>query len=104
MNWSDKAYARFLLFVGGLGGFLYGIDVGAIAVAQPYLKNLDVYSSSQLGFIVSGVLAGGIIASLLAGVLCNRFGRKMPEPYGKGRQYAFFETKKIPVDFLQNEE
>ena len=76
MNWSDKAYARFLLFVGGLGGFLYGIDVGTIAVAQPYLKDLDVYSSSQLGFIVSGVLAGGIIASLLAGVLCNRFGRK----------------------------
>ncbi len=36
--------------------------------------------------------------------LSNRFGRKMPEPYGKGRQYVFFEMKKIPVDFLQNEE
>ena len=48
MNWSDKAYARFLLFVGGLGGFLYGIDVGTIAVAQPYLKDLDVYVDNVL--------------------------------------------------------
>ncbi len=29
---------RFLLFIAGLGGLLYGIDVGIIAGALPYLE------------------------------------------------------------------
>jgi MFS transporter, SP family, solute carrier family 2 (myo-inositol transporter), member 13 len=35
---NDKAgYNRFLLLVAGLGGLLYGVDVGIIAGALPYL-------------------------------------------------------------------
>ena len=30
-----KRYARFLLAMAGLGGLLYGIDVGVIAAALP---------------------------------------------------------------------
>lgn len=29
---------RYLLFIGGLGGLLYGIDIGIIAGALPYLE------------------------------------------------------------------
>lgn len=32
-------YNRFLLLVAGLGGLLYGIDVGIISGALPYLQD-----------------------------------------------------------------
>jgi len=36
---NEKAgYNRFLLLVAGLGGLLYGVDVGIIAGALPYLE------------------------------------------------------------------
>ena len=37
-GFSLAAYNRFLLLVAGLGGLLYGIDVGIIAGALPYLE------------------------------------------------------------------
>ena len=36
---SQTRYNRFLLLVAGLGGLLYGIDVGIIAGALPYLES-----------------------------------------------------------------
>lgn len=76
MNWSEKAYVRFLLMVGGLGGLLYGIDCGVIAVSMPYIKALHIYTDAEVSRIVGGVLFGGILASATAGILCNRFGRR----------------------------
>jgi SP family myo-inositol transporter-like MFS transporter 13 len=35
---SKRGYNLFLLLVAGLGGLLYGIDVGIIGGALPYLK------------------------------------------------------------------
>ena len=35
---SKAGYNRFLLLVAGLGGLLYGVDVGIIAGALPYLE------------------------------------------------------------------
>ena len=44
---DNKAfYNRFLLIVAGLGGLLYGVDVGIIAGALPYL---EATSGSHLG-------------------------------------------------------
>ena len=67
---------RFLLFVGGLGGLLYGIDFGVIAVSMPYIKALKIYTDAEVSWIVGAVMFGGILASATAGVLCDRFGRK----------------------------
>ena len=67
---------RFLLFVGGLGGLLYGIDFGVIAVSMPYIKALKIYTDAQVSWIVGAVMFGGILASATAGVLCDRLGRK----------------------------
>lgn len=39
---DEKAgYSRFLLLVAGLGGLLYGVDVGIIAGALPYLESAE---------------------------------------------------------------
>lgn len=67
---------RFLLAMAGLGGLLYGIDFGTIAAAMPYIRALGLFSDAQLSVVVGAVLFGGIVSSLTAGVLAERFGRK----------------------------
>lgn len=73
---SIKRYARYLLIMAGLGGLIYGVDVGVIAAALPYIRNTSSYSPVQLGFIVGAVLWGSVISSLFAGTLAEWFGRK----------------------------
>jgi SP family myo-inositol transporter-like MFS transporter 13 len=74
---ADKSgYNRFLLLVAGLGGLLYGVDVGIIAGALPYLQATSGLSAGQLSFIVAAVLLGSVISTLFAGVLADGMGRK----------------------------
>ena len=67
---------RLILALAGLGGFLYGVDFGVIAAAEPYMKAMGHYSDGEISHIVGAVLLGGILASLTAGVLADAFGRK----------------------------
>src|SRR6202041_3034131 len=74
---NDKAgYNRLLLLVAGLGGLLYGVDVGIIAGALPYLETTSGLNAGQLSFIVAAVLLGSVISTLFAGMLADFFGRK----------------------------
>jgi MFS family permease len=69
-------YGRFLLFVSGLGGLLYGVDIGIIAAALLYLDKTINLSVQQTGYIVAAVLGGGMCSSLVGGVLADWLGRK----------------------------
>lgn len=69
-------YNRLLLFVAGLGGLLYGIDVGIISGALPYLTDTSGFSPSQLSFVVAAVMMGGVISTLFAGLIADWIGRK----------------------------
>jgi MFS family permease len=69
-------YNRFLLLVAGLGGLLYGVDVGIISGALPYLEATSGLTQGQLSFIVAAVLLGSVISTLFAGVLADWMGRK----------------------------
>ena len=60
----------------GLGGLLYGIDFGTIAAAMPYMRELRLFPDAELSWVVGAVLFGGIVSSLSAGMLCERFGRR----------------------------
>lgn len=73
---SVKKYNRFLLIVAGLGGLLYGIDVGIIAGALPFLEATSKYTAQQIGTVVAAVLLGSVLSSLFAGALADLFGRK----------------------------
>ena len=74
---NDKtAYNRFLLLVAGLGGLLYGIDVGIIAGALPYLEATSGLNAGQLSIVVAAVLLGSVISTLFAGLLADWIGRK----------------------------
>src|SRR5579864_968603 len=69
-------YNRFLLIVAGLGGLLYGVDVGIIAGALPYLEATSGLNRSELSFVVAAVLLGSVISTLFAGLLADWMGRK----------------------------
>jgi len=69
-------YNRFLLIVAGLGGLLYGVDVGIIAGALPYLEATSGFSAQQLSIVVAAVLLGSVISTLFAGLLADWMGRR----------------------------
>lgn len=73
---SVKRYAWYLMFMAGLGGLLYGIDVGVIAAALPYIEKTSTYTLGQLSGVVMAVLLGSVISSLFAGMLSEWLGRK----------------------------
>lgn len=77
MAHDEKAgYNRFLLLVAGLGGLLYGVDVGIIAGALPYLEATSGLNAGQLSIVVAAVLLGSVISTLFAGTLADWMGRK----------------------------
>jgi SP family myo-inositol transporter-like MFS transporter 13 len=71
-----QRYNRILLLVAGLGGLLYGIDVGIIGGALPYLEATSKLNSSELSIIVAAVLLGSVFSTLFAGLLADWMGRK----------------------------
>jgi MFS family permease len=76
-NSSEKhGYNLFLLLVAGLGGLLYGIDVGIIGGALPYLEATSHLTAAQLSVIVAAVLLGSVISTLFAGILADWMGRR----------------------------
>jgi MFS family permease len=70
-------YNRFLLVVAGLGGLLYGVDVGIIAGALPYLEATSGLNRGELSIVVAAVLLGSVFSTLFAGLLADWMGRKL---------------------------
>ena len=73
---TKQGYNRFLLLVAGLGGLLYGVDVGIIGGALPYLEATSHLNAGQLSVIVAAVLLGSVFSTLFAGLLADWMGRK----------------------------
>ncbi len=71
-----RRYSTFLLLVAGLGGLLYGIDVGIIGGAYPYLAATSGLTASALSVIEAAVLLGSVLSTLFAGLLADWMGRK----------------------------
>jgi MFS transporter, SP family, solute carrier family 2 (myo-inositol transporter), member 13 len=73
---SLRRYNAFLLLVSGLGGLLYGIDVGIIGGAYPYLEATSGFTPAQLSYVVAAVLLGSACSTLFAGLLADWLGRR----------------------------
>ncbi|WP_109489056.1 MFS transporter [Occallatibacter savannae] len=73
---TRRRYNLILQVVAGLGGLLYGIDVGIIGGALPYLEATSKLDPSQLSIIVAAVLLGSVLSTLFAGLLADWMGRK----------------------------
>jgi MFS transporter, SP family, solute carrier family 2 (myo-inositol transporter), member 13 len=73
---GHKGYGQLMLLVAGLGGLLYGIDVGIIGGALPYLEATSHLNRGQISIIVASVLLGSVFSTLFAGLLADWLGRK----------------------------
>jgi SP family myo-inositol transporter-like MFS transporter 13 len=73
---SPRLYTLLLLFISGMGGLLYGYDIGIIGAALLYLGKTIHLTLAQESLIVAAVLGGGTISSLVAGALADVLGRK----------------------------
>jgi len=71
-----KLQNTILLLVAGLGGLLYGVDVGIIGGALPYLEATSGLSAGQLSIIVAAVLLGSVFSTLFSGLLADWIGRR----------------------------
>ena len=72
---AHRSYDRYLFSMCGLAGLLYGIDMGLIAAALPYIKETCSFSPAQLSSIVAAVLLGGIPGKALSAFVAERWGR-----------------------------
>ena len=74
---DTSGYNRFLLLVSGLGGLLYGIDIGIIDPALGYLGRTMSMTEENKSVIVAAVLGGSMFASVIAGFFADLLGRKI---------------------------
>lgn len=74
---GNVAYNRLLLLVAGIGGLLYGIDIGIIDPALGYLGKTISMTEENKSVIVAAVLGGSMFASLIAGFFADLLGRKL---------------------------
>jgi MFS family permease len=74
---NPAIYNRYLIAIAGIGGLLYGIDVGIIAAALLYLGKTVNLTVEQTSMIVAAVLGGSMLSSLVAGFLADWLGRKI---------------------------
>src|ERR1017187_1565748 len=73
---AQRGYNLFLLVVAGLGGLLYGMDIGLIGGALPYLQATSPLTAAQLSIVVAAVLLGAVFSTMFAGMLADWMGRK----------------------------
>ena len=69
-------YTIAVALVACLGGLMFGYDIGVIADAKIGMRQEFGFSDVAVETVVSAVLAGSFIGAILAGTLCDRFGRR----------------------------
>jgi SP family galactose:H+ symporter-like MFS transporter len=71
-----KLVIYFIGFTAALAGLLFGLDIGVISGALPFVKNEFRLSIEAEGTVVSALLWGAVIGTLVSGTLSSRFGRR----------------------------
>lgn len=70
---------KFVLLIAclvSIGGILYGYDMGVISGALLFINNTIPLTDNEVGYIVGAVLGGGLIGTLIAGPIGDKFGRR----------------------------
>ena len=74
---QNLLYLFFVCLVSALGGFLFGFDTAVISGTVGFVKQQFALSALQEGWFVASALLGCIIGVAFAGILADRFGRKL---------------------------
>ncbi|WP_128913011.1 sugar porter family MFS transporter [Granulicella sibirica] len=62
--------------IAGLGGLLYGFDMGIIAAALIYVRSTFALSTQMEEAVVSVVLVGAMLGAISGGMIADRIGRR----------------------------
>ncbi|KAL7579460.1 hypothetical protein ACA910_014120 [Epithemia clementina (nom. ined.)] len=73
---GPTAFVVRLSFIAGLGGILFGYDLGVISAAFPYLTQDLGLKETEEEWVVSILYVGGFVGALVGGSVCDSVGRK----------------------------
>jgi SP family galactose:H+ symporter-like MFS transporter len=59
-----------------LAGLLFGLDIGVISGALPFISKQFGAGTEAQEFVVSSLLVGAVLGTLISGLLSRRYGRK----------------------------
>jgi MFS transporter, SP family, arabinose:H+ symporter len=71
-----KSYVLLISSIAALGGLLFGFDTAVISGALPSLTTHFVLDENLQGWVVSSVIIGCIIGTLISGITADKLGRK----------------------------
>jgi sugar porter (SP) family MFS transporter len=72
----DSFFLWKVSLIAGLGGILYGFDMGIIAAAVIFVRHTFSLSTQMEEVVVSVVLVGSMLGAVTGGVLADRVGRR----------------------------
>ena len=70
--------------IAGLGGILYGFDMGIIAAALIFVRSTFALSTRMEETVVSVVLVGAMLGAIVGGMVADRIGRRATLLWGGG--------------------
>jgi sugar porter (SP) family MFS transporter len=82
LPYVNQAFIRRVSFIAGLGGILYGFDMGVIAAALIYVRDSFHLSTMMQEILVIAVLIGVMIGALVGGTIADRIGRRKTLVWG----------------------
>ena len=74
---GSKRYLFGISLVAAMGGFLFGFDTAVISGTVGFVKEKFMLDTVMEGWFVSSALLGCIIGVAFAGILADKFGRKI---------------------------
>jgi len=72
----NRVFLWRVCFIAGLGGVLYGYDMGIIAAALIFVRNSFALSTRGQEIVVSIVLVGAMLGAIIGGSIADRIGRR----------------------------
>lgn len=75
-SWIDRGFLWKVSFIAGLGGILYGFDMGIIAAAMIFVRSSFNLSTKMEEVVVSVVLIGAMMGAIVGGTIADHFGRR----------------------------
>jgi len=73
---KPKFIVYFIGLTAALAGLLFGLDIGVISGAEQFIQKDFKISDEMIQLVVSALLWGAVIGTLLSGFLSKKFGRR----------------------------
>lgn len=73
---KNKHITLFICFLAALSGLLFGLDIGVIAGALPFIAHDLLINNSEQEWIVSSMMLGAAIGAIFSGWFSSQLGRK----------------------------